>query len=271
MYKKLALYTGVAVLLSALTAPSGLAATQSFFTTSSEVRNGMLVSLTRNKEVIEPAHNKQDVALLGVAVPPTEDTATEPGKIAVQVDGVANVLVSTLGGDIKVGDKIAPSSVVGFGQKFAKDGWVVGTAQESLTADTEGTVKTSLLDSAGGKHEVYVKSIPVQIKVTYIADKAAAAAKRDSPVPDFVQQIADSIAGKRASTVAVVLSFMLLISGLIVAGMIVVTAVRGGLRGIARQPLARQSISHQMLQAFGIALAIIASVNLGSLVILRVF
>lgn len=270
MYKNwrpLSVFLALMVLMVPMTA---LAATQAFRTTTSGVRSGMLVSLTRNPAVVEPSTKQTDMSLVGVVKDAAEDQFIEDGQVAVQTDGTANVLVSTLDGDIKVGDRIGPSSVVGFGSRLAEKGWMIGTAQAALAANTTGAVKTSLLDSAGAKHDVYVASVPVQVKVTYYASSDQTS-KKETPIPDKVQDVANTLAGKRASVLAIVLSFFLILSGLTLAGIIAVTTIRSGIRAIARQPLVRQTVGWRMVQAFVVAVAIIISVNVGALVLLRIF
>lgn len=266
-FKRQVLIFGILVLT--LCAPIGVLASQSFYTTSNNIRPGMLVSLSRNPGVVEPSSDKTTTALVGVVGTSTNDQPLEAGQIAVQTEGVVNVLVSTVNGDIKVGDRIGPSSVVGFGTKSTGSGWVVGTAQGSLSANTNGAVATTIMDSSNKKHDVHVMSMPVQLKVVYHATPAPPSPK-SSAIPEEIQSIADTVAGKRASTIAIVLSFLLILSGVSIAGLIVITTVRKGIESIARQPLVKEVITSRMIQAFGVALAIIASVNVGALVLLRI-
>lgn len=262
-------FSVIGILVLVICAPLSVLASQGFYTTNNNIRPGMLVSLSKNPGVVEPSSDKTTTALVGVVGSSPGDGPLEAKQIAVQTDGVVEVLVSTVSGDIKVGDRIGPSSVIGFGAKSTGSGWVVGTAQGSLTAKTDGAITTTILDTANKKHDVHVLSIPVQVKVVYHATPAPPSPK-SSAVPEEIQSIADSVAGKRASTVAIVLSFLLILSGVLMAGMIVITTVRKGIESIARQPLVKQVITSRMFQSFGIAIAIIISVNVGALVLLRI-
>jgi hypothetical protein len=258
----------VAVFIS-VTGSVMVSASQGFYVTSNNVRKGMLVSLTKNPGVVEPSSDKSTTALVGVVGESPGDGPLEAQQVAVQTEGTVDVLVSTAGGDIRVGDKIGTSSIVGFGAKLSGSGWVVGTAQKDLSDHTEGAIASSIMDSAGKKREVHVASIPVQIKVVY-QTKPAPPSPTSSAVPEEIQSVADSVAGKHASTVAIILSFLLIVSGLLIAGLIVVTTVRKGIESIARQPLVKHTITARMMQSFSVALAIIASVNVGALVLLRI-
>jgi hypothetical protein len=257
------------ILTLSVIASSTVFASQGFYTTTANIRKGMLVSLSRNPGVVEPSTDKTTTALVGVVGESPNDGPLQSGQISVQTDGLVEVLVSNAAGDVKVGDKIGPSSIVGFGAKVSGSGWVVGTAQEEVNAATEGAVSTTVLDSAGKKRDVYVASIPIQIKVFYDA-KPAPPSPTSSKITNEIQSVADSVAGKRASTAAIILSFILILSGVVIAGLIVIITVKKGIESIARQPLVKQTIVGRMMQSFGVALAIIVSVNVGALVLLRI-
>jgi hypothetical protein len=255
--------------MAGIVLPGIVQAGQGFYTVDKTVRPGMLVSLTQNPGVVEPASNKNESSLVGVVGTAPTDLGVEPDQVSVQTDGVVNTLVSTVSGDIKVGDHISPSTIVGFGAKSTGTGWIVGAAQGSLTADTKGAVKSMVTDANGVKHDVYVATIPVLVKVAQENTQ-----KQDDqntiPLPSKIQSIADSLAGRHASQVAVVLSFLTLLAGFVVAGIIVNAAVRNGIASIARQPLAKQAISKRMIQSFATALAILAGAMLSALVLIRV-
>lgn len=264
------LHKTLAVLLAGwLLLPAVAFASQGFYSNNNgTLRSGMLVSLTRNPGVVEPSTIALDTPPVGVVSDSTVDTLLEPGQISVETDGMANVLVSTSNGDIQVGDSIGLSSIVGFGAK-SDSGWVVGTAQSSLTSSSEGAVNTKINTQDGGTRVVYTASIPVQVAVAYKGVPESASSE-PKPIPDSLQDIADSIAGKQASTIAVILSFLLLATGFSIAALIIVTTIRSGILAISRQPLVRLPVTWRMTQSFGLALVIIVSANIGALILLRV-
>jgi hypothetical protein len=242
---------------------------QGFYTVDKTVRSGMLVSLTQNPGVVEPTSNKNASSLVGVIGSSPTDLGVEPDQVSVQTDGVVNTLVSTVAGDIHVGDHVSPSIIVGFGAKSNGTSWMVGAAQGSLTADTKGAVKSSVTDANGAKHEVYVATIPVLIKVAQ-ENIQKQNDQNTIPIPSKIQAIADSLAGRHASQVAVVLSFLTLLSGFVVAGIIVNAAVKNGISSIARQPLAKQAITKRMVQSFMMALGILAGAMASALILIRI-
>ena len=253
------------VLASALPLSAG-ASSQSVNVLDNKSQPGMLMSLTANAGVAEPASDKNAALLLGVIS--TNDTAfdMQPGQISVATDGEVSTLVSTLGGDIRVGDRIAPSSLAGIGTKAVTTGWIAGIAQASLDAKTSGAVAKTVTDTTGGKHKVYVTRIPLVVHVTYYTVPSAAS----KTIPDMLQTAADALAGKHASILGLVLSFLLLLTGIIWAGILINGAIRGGIAAIARQPFGKAHIRRMVLKSFGVSLLIIAVGCIGALVLLRV-
>ena len=256
----------IAFVITGVVAPLSAAASQSFNVLDNKARPGMLMSLTANAGVAEPASDKNAALLLGVIS--TNDTAfdMQPGQISVATDGEVSTLVSTLGGDIRVGDRIAPSSLAGIGSKAVTTGWIVGIAQASLDARTTSADTTTVTDTTGGKHKVYVASIPLIVHVTYYTVSSPAA----RTVTDSLQAAADVLAGKHASILGLVLSFLLLLTGIIWAGILINGAIRGGMAAIARQPFGKAFIRRMVLKSFGVSLLIIALGCIGALVLLRI-
>ena len=268
MRKKHIIWSALTGLFVVVIVGTAVYAAQGFYVVDKSVRPGMLMSVSSNPDVVEPASDNTADKLVGVMGDETTVLNIQPEQIQVETGGVTPTLVSTLNGDIKKGDRIAPSSILGFGAKQKGDGWIVGIAQSDLTANTDGVVKSSVMDEAENKHDVFVGSIDVAIKVTYFSEVQASSDR--NVLPRVLQQIADSIAGKRASQVAVVLGFILVLGGLVTAGVIINSAVRNGIVAISRQPLSKQSIVRQMIRACLLGLGILGAMIAGALVVLRV-
>ena len=246
---------------------TALATPQAYNILDPAARPGMVVSLTKNSGVIEPSTDKNSSLVLGVL---TTNAALDqqPGQVSVETDGVSDTIVSTLNGDIKVGDRIMPSSIAGAGAKASSSAWVVGIAQASLDPKSVGAVASTIQDSAGKKHQVYVGHIPMVVHVVYVGSAGSQA--KSQLLPNSLQSTADSLAGKRATTLGLVLSFSLLIIGVYVGGQIITSAVRNSFSAIARQPLAKKVVYRLMFRSFAIAIALIISLLVGSLLLLRV-
>ena len=242
------------------------AASQSYNVLDNKAQLGMLVSLTANSNVVTPATDKNTNLLLGVIDTGTSNFSQEAGQVSVEADGKVSALVSTLNGDIHVGDRIAPSSLAGIGTKATVSGWVIGIAQASLDVKTAGTVVSSISDAVGHKHQVEVTRIPLVVRVAYYTVPTTASTK-----PNALQTAADSLAGKHASVVGIVLSFFLTIVGIFFAGQIITSTVRSAFAAIARQPLSKTAVTRLALRSFAVAVLIVTAVLGGAYLVLRVF
>lgn len=249
----------------------GSAAAQPFYVTDQGVRAGMLVSVTKNPQTVAPASDQNAPSLVGVIGAGAEATDYDlaPSQMNVATEGVVTTLVSTLNGDISVGDRISPSILVGFGAKNTANGWIVGVAQASLDAQTAGAVRSTITDTKGGQHQVYVASIPVLVKVAYYTVPPPVLKHKNTVVPAVVQTAADSLAGHRVSQSAILLGSLLLFVGLILSGVIANSAIRHGLKAVARQPLAKHEIMLHVLQSLGIAMVILSMTFVAALLVIR--
>jgi hypothetical protein len=235
------------------------AASQSFDVLNNNAKPGMLMSLTLNTGVVEPASDKNANRLIGVYEPATESSLNkQAGQAPVATDGMVQTLASTLNGPILVGDKVGTSSVVGVGAKSIGSGYVVGTAQSSLDSKTKGTISAEVKDAAGHSHKVYIASIPVVVKVQPSATITKPTVVPKTVVPKTIQSVADSIAGKHVTLIALLLGFVLMAMGILFAGLITSTAVRSGFIGISRQPLAKRIITRQILRALALSFVILS-------------
>lgn len=241
------------------------AAADDFFVSTPSARDGMLMSLSKNEGVVQPATTDTAATLVGVLDGKANDLAMQPGQSNIVTSGVAQTMVSTLQGNIVVGDRIAPSSLVGIGAKSTANGWVMGVAQGSLDPTSKNATKTTVTDNTGNKHAVYVAIIPVQIKITYYSAQSSTAQSNST-----IQSIADTVAGgKHVSQHAIIVAGILLLAGLVIAGMILNASVRGGLMAIGRQPLARRSIMGGMLRSVLLAVGMLAIACIAAALILR--
>lgn len=259
----------VLLTISALAPLSATAANQNYSVLNNNVQTGMLLSQSTNAGVAELATDKNGALLLGVLAATNTSIDQQPGQVSIASEGQAPTLVSTLGGDIRVGDRIAPSSLAGVGTKASANGWIVGVAQGSLDAKTAKAVATSISDTKGGKHIVYLATIPVVIHVTYYTVPGAAASSTSSSVPTSVQTVADSLAGRHASVLGLVLSFILMLTGIIIVGVMLYASIKGGMDAISRQPLSKVIINRAMLRSLGTAAMVIIGVIIGALLLLR--
>jgi len=244
------------------------ASSQSFDVLGGNAQSGMLMSLTANAGYVEAATDKNAASLLGVVSNDTQDFNKQQGQVTVQTDGAATALVSTLNGDVLVGDRIGVSSIAGVGAKANSSGWIVGIAQASLDAKTQGVLTSSVTDSKGGKHTVYVASIPIVVKVTYYSKPGLVSIATNS-VPTNIQSTVDAIAGRHVSVVGVVLSAMLVLIGVIFAAQVVSGVIRGSFTAVGRQPLSKAVILRLVVQLLGMSALILVAASVGAFLVLK--
>ncbi len=267
--RQFSLRTGLVILLIAVAAPVAVSASsQSFDVLDNKAQSGMLMSLTSNPSVAEPSSDKNASSIIGVLSPDGSAFDAQPGQVSIKTDGVANTLVSTQGGDVIVGDRITSSSLSGVGTKIKKSGWIVGIAQASLDSKTRGAVASTVTDSKGGRHNIYVSRIPVSVKPTYYTFPNTAN-QEASTVPKVIQDAADRLAGKHVTILALVLSFILLLGGVVSVGVVVSVAIKTYFTSISRQPLAKAILFRKLFQTFAMSALVLAVVCIGALAILR--
>ena len=196
--------------------------------------------------------------LFGVVVPPASASISlsggSNGQVQVTTSGTAGVLVSTAGGDIKVGDYITVSPIAGVGQKTGgTTSRVVGTAQADFDGRGEGVTKRSI--SVGeAKKEVAIGQIPVQIAVsTYTATDG----KQSYVIPNWLQNLSNTLAGRSVSPLRIIIAAIILLVALTSTTVLLYAAVRNSIISIGRNPLSRSSILRGLLQVSAIAVAIL--------------
>jgi F0F1-type ATP synthase membrane subunit c/vacuolar-type H+-ATPase subunit K len=106
--------------------------------------------------------------------------------------------------------------------------------------------------------------------VTYFNPSTTGNQPSKTIIPETLQATVDSIAGRRASQLAVLLAFILVMAGFIVAGFIISSAIKSAMAATARQPLAKQAIFQRMFQSCALALGIVAASMVSALVVVRI-
>jgi hypothetical protein len=242
-----------AVMLPAVTAAVGAIAQS--YTTTADVGAGSLVRLVaKGGNAVEPA--TAPGGLVGVAVnqPALQLSSGGTASVQVAVGGTAQTLVSDINGAVNVGDRITASPVAGIGMKAKATGEVIGSAQASLAS--VATTTRTITDKAGKQTTIRVGMIPVAINVEYFS--AGTSGNLSAFVPSFLQDLANSVAGKPVAPVRVLLSLVVLLLGSIVVIVMLNSAIRTGIISIGRNPLAgpalRRGLVDVILAALGIML-----------------
>ncbi|MDB5178201.1 MAG: rane protein of unknown function [Patescibacteria group bacterium] len=255
---KLGLMVGIMLALVA-SAPAWASLSQGFATTT-PIASGSLVALDeKSSGSVVVADTTNTGRLFGVAVPPSSASislsGTGDGQIQVVTSGTASVLVTTAGGDIKVGDYITVSSIAGVGQKVGEgSSRVIGTAQAGFNASSDGATKRGI-DDGTSKREVAIGQIPVVISVsTYTATDG----KQPYAIPNWLQSFSNTLAGKAVSPIRVIMAGLILMVALVSITVLLYAAVRNSIISIGRNPLSRGPVLRGLLQVVAIAAGILA-------------
>jgi hypothetical protein len=243
------------MLALSISAPA-LASLSQGFATKTPIASGSLVSLDAKSSgsvLVADLNNINN--LFGVVVPPASASislsGSGSGQVQVVTSGTASVLVSTAGGDIKVGDYITVSAIAGVGQKVTdSSSKVVGTAQTDFNGSGEGVTKRSIEDASGKKKEVAIGQIPVVIGVsTYTSTDG----KQNYVVPNWLQNLSNTLAGKDVSPIRIVIAGIILFIALTSVTVLLYSAVRNSIISIGRNPLSKSSVLGGLMQVIGIA------------------
>jgi hypothetical protein len=179
-------------------------------------------------------------------------------EVEVVLSGTTNVLVSDINGTIKSGDRIAVSPINGVGMKATVDSQTIGTAQGAFKQTAIRTVN----DREGKRRQIHLGYVQSQINI------AAYHTPGSNFLPPFVQDAANSIAGRPVSLMRVLVCSILLILGFITVVILVYTAVRSAMTSLGRNPLAARSIRRGLYQVGAISLIVVGGTLLASYLIL---
>ncbi|HEX6462533.1 MAG TPA: hypothetical protein VFZ58_04695 [Candidatus Saccharimonadales bacterium] len=229
------------------------AISQGFQTHDNNLRAGALVSFERgNNDRVELANRESAEQLIGVVgEKPLVALSASASETQVVTQGVAPVLVSTINGDVKSGDKITASPINGVGMKATASSVVIGTAREDLSA--KPTQEVTVTDTDKHTKQVQIGTISAQINITYFAGTETA----QSFLPPFLQQMANSIAGREVPVLRVVMGLLLLIAGFIGAGILLYSSVQSSIISIGRNPLSEGAVNKSLLRVGLIAAVVL--------------
>jgi hypothetical protein len=229
---------------------------RSFSAADATIVSGSLVSTTAtSSDAVTLADTTNSQQLVGVAVPIDQSLLAidaSSTKVQVAVSGAANVLVSTLGGDINNGDQVAVSPIRGVGMVAGAGMRTIGIAQGAFSSKTEGATVREITDKSGHSKKIYIGLIPVAIVIGYASPPAGTASGFLGQVDTF----ASAIAGHNVSTSQSILSFLIALVAIIALVALIYGAIHGSLISIGRNPLSRVSIYRSLAQIVVMALLI---------------
>jgi hypothetical protein len=171
------------------------------------------------------------------------------------------VLVSDINGQVKSGDRITASPIAGVGMRASADSQVVGVAQSDQRIS--GSESKQVKDRSGKNRLVHISSVPLQVGVAFYQ------APGSNFLPPFIQNFANSIAGRPVSFIRVFLSGFILMAVIIVVVVLINTSAKNSIVSIGRNPMAASAIRRGLYQMIGVAMLVLAFGLLASYLMIR--
>ncbi len=220
------------------------------YRSTSNVKNGSLVSLDSQKtDYVVPSNVGNGQRLLGIAVASDDSLlAVDPtvGSVQVATSGTANAIVSTINGDISVGDQVAVSPFDGVGMKAAAGSKVVGLAQTSFNSSTPGSTDQLVTDKKGKTSQIKLGFARIGIA------PGTAATANDSQITGL-QKLAKNLSGHTVSTLRLIISLIVAIVGLASIITLVYASIYSSIISIGRNPLAKYAVFRSLTSVLAMA------------------
>lgn len=229
------------------------------------VPNGSIVSLDpKRSDFVQLANTGNGSRLLGVAVADNDSllaVGASATTIQVATSGTATVLVSTLNGDIRVGDQVAVSPFNGVGMKAEAGSHVIGLAQTAFNSGSEGAATQTATDKAGKQKEVKVGRLRLSIAIT-VNNTGVGSGEQNA-----LQRWTRNLTGRNVSTIRIILSLLIAVIALLTLITLIYGAIYGSIISVGRNPLAKHAIFRTLGSVLGMVIitATIATVMIYSL------
>lgn len=249
------LLTGVGTALIALGLAPAAASSANIshsYQASGHILNGSIVSLDpKRSDFVQPANTTNGARLLGVAVPSNESLLAvdaTPGGVQVATSGNANVLVSTLGGDIHVGDQVSVSPFNGVGMKALPGSRIIGLAQVAFNRGTNGATPQQVTDKNGKTSTIEVGYIRIGISIG--TNNTSGTAENINGL----QKIALTLTGHTVSTARVTVSLVVVVVSMLALVTLIYASIYSSIISIGRNPLAKYAVFRTLGSVLGMAM-----------------
>lgn len=223
--------------------------------------NGTIVQLAgEGSKTVKVASQTKLQNMFGVTVdrsqlPVTLTSGELENETYVAVTGTYNVLVSTQGGPIAVGDYVTLSAIDGVAMKAGtEEETVFGRAVGSFDGKGVTLGTTTLKDTTGKANKtVSLGSVPVTIDIKRNPNEKSTKVN----VPEPLERIGQAIAEKEVSPIRIYLSMGITVVSLIAAIIVLYAGVRNSVISIGRNPMSKKSIFRALLEIILTSLLIV--------------
>ena len=257
----------LALCMPAMSVAANTGVSQGYTTTETNLAAGTIMGLSPNTNTAAPATSGKNYQLLGlVADAPLIALNDGSHQVQIVVSGSAKALVSDINGEVKAGDKITSSPIVGVGMKATDAGQIVGIAQGDLAKST--TSSETITDKTGKSQTVHIGAVALQVSVSYYAGSSDQSAL-SSVLPPFILHTANGIAGQQVSPVRVLISLIALVFGFAIVGNMLQSAIRSNIIATGRNPLAKQALRRELVDISITALGILLLTTLTTYLVIK--
>ncbi len=222
----------------------------------SSIPNGSLVSLLSGTSGnVEEANLSNADRLVGVVIQSNQSLlAVNPanGKVQVATDGTVNTLVSTVNGNISVGQDVAVSPFNGVGMKADSGDRVIGIAVTSFNPNTAGATKEQVKDSFGNLHTITVGYIRLTIGVGTLNSSNFSI--------QSLQQFVEALTGHPISVLRLVIAIVVAFVAILSIVTLIYASIYGSIVSIGRNPLAKMAVFRTLTSVIGMV-TLIAGVS----------
>jgi hypothetical protein len=186
------------------------------------------------------------------------DATTAPGTVQVATSGRASALVSTLNGDIKIGDQVGVSPFDGVGMKALPGSRVIGLAETAFNSNTEGATAEHVTDKSGKTSSVQIGYVRVNIA---IGTNATILTTADL---NSLQKFAKTLTGHTVSTERVAISLAVATVAILALITLIYASIYGSIISIGRNPLAKYTVLRTLSSVLALALltAVVSGVTI---------
>jgi hypothetical protein len=250
------------VLLSLSPASASSANLSRSYASDTKIKDGSLVTLdNKQTDFVAPADTTNGERLVGVAVSQKDSLlAVDPtdGAIQVATSGNANALVSTLNGDVKIGDQVGVSPFSGVGMKAEAGTRVIGVAQTPFNKNTQGATAKQVTGKDGKTTTIYVGYVRVSIAI------GSSDAADDSAHLTKLQRLVKSVTGREISSARIIVALVIATIAILSLIVLVYSAIYGSIISIGRNPLAKFAVFRTLgsVMAMVMLIAVLATLTI---------
>lgn len=223
------------------------------YNTDQKLSLGSIVSLKKNTsdQVVLSSVSSVD-SLLGVVIDASSVSISlqngAGSQAQVATSGTIPTLISDINGDIERGDHITASPVAGVGMKATSNTRIVGIAQ----GDFKNGVKQKYKDKDGQEHEASFGEVPVLVNIAYYFKEP-----EKTIIPVALQNVANTMAGKKVDTLPILISIGVFIIMLIIVVSIIYSMIHSSIISVGRNPMSQAAIYRNLIQMSALVLAIL--------------